>query len=187
MVAPASAPVPVLPDGPGFAGATTVAAGTAAAGVAWVTSGDSDAEIAIEEVLEEEPVTLIDEPATAPLAIQEMATVATEAEGFGWEEWRPEEQAPIIEAAAPTPATAEDVLSLPAGERAAALAGLTPDELSRALKQSQDRDFKLAVIDTLEADASADALFVVNECLEDPDPEVQVYALDAAERLLGGR
>ena len=92
--------------------------------------------------------------------------------------------APAPIPADPAPTTAEGVLSLPAGERAGALAGLAPAELSRALKQSSDADFKRAVIDTLEADGSADALFVVNECLEDPDTEIQVYALDAAERLL---
>lgn len=196
---PATSSTPVSVGEPGPTGATTVATGAAAAGVAWVTSEASHGEIAPEEVIEEEPVPFIDEPAAAPLAVEEMATMPAGSEGFGWEEWRPAEETPIVEApapiveppapllAAPAPTTAEGVLSLPAGERAGALAGLTPAELSRALKQSSDGDFKRAVIDTLEADGSADALFVVNECLEDPDTEIQVYALDTAERLLRRR
>ena len=168
------------------------AAAAAAAGVAWGTSKASGAETRGEEVIDEDAVPFMDEPAAIPLAVEEVATMTTGAKGFGWEDWRPEEDAPIAEAAPPVPiatapTTAEDVLSLPAGQRAGALASLTPAELSRALKQSKDKDFKLAVINTLEADGSADALFVVNECLEDPDPDVQVYALDAAERLLKRR
>jgi HEAT repeat protein len=50
---------------------------------------------------------------------------------------------------------------------------------------AQDPNLKRTVIDTLEHIGSPAALEVLRQCLDDPDPEIQIHALDAADRLLG--
>jgi len=81
--------------------------------------------------------------------------------------------------------TAEQLLALPSDEQAGMLPFLSPGELGKVFQQAGDPALKKAVIDTLEHVGSTTALDVIHDCLDDPDPEIQVYALDAADRLLG--
>lgn len=80
---------------------------------------------------------------------------------------------------------AEDLMALPESERFDALAFLTPQELARTFSLSEDYELKRAVIDSLERIGTPQSLGSLSEILEDPDPELQIYALNAAERLLG--
>ena len=79
---------------------------------------------------------------------------------------------------------AEDVLALAERERVDALAFLEPPELERILSLTEERDIKRGVIDSLVHLGTPDALEVLEGTLEDPDPEIQLYALSAAEQLL---
>jgi hypothetical protein len=81
--------------------------------------------------------------------------------------------------------TAADLLALPAGEQASMLVFLEPAELDKVFRAASDSELKKSVIDTLEHVGSPASLDVIQGCLEDPDPGVQVHALEAAERLLG--
>ncbi len=81
--------------------------------------------------------------------------------------------------------TAEDVMALPPKERAEMVAFLEPAELSGVLKRTDDPELKRAVIDTLENVSTPASLDVLRECLEDRDLEIQMYALQAADRILG--
>lgn len=83
--------------------------------------------------------------------------------------------------------TADDLLTLPADEQADMVAFLEPGELAGVLKRTDDPALKKAVIDTLEHVNSPAALEVLRQCLDDTDPEVQMYALQAADRILGSR
>jgi len=83
--------------------------------------------------------------------------------------------------------TAEDVLALPTPEQEDALSFLAPEELARACGLASDRPFKKAAIDHLEQQASPEALGALESCLDDGDPQTQLYALDAAERMLARR
>ena len=65
------------------------------------------------------------------------------------------------------------------------LAFLEPPELARVVETSDDRGLKKSVIDVLENLGSSGSLDVLRRCLDDPDQEIQLYALDAADRLLG--
>jgi hypothetical protein len=102
---------------------------------------------------------------------------------------------PVIgEAAAigPTPEPAveqraaedDDVLGLDEGERVDALRFLTPAQLGRRFSATDDKTLKLSIIDALEEAAGPEAISVIQVCLDDPDSEVQLHALEAAERLL---
>jgi hypothetical protein len=82
--------------------------------------------------------------------------------------------APEVEDVAPAPEQgAED------------LASMSPRELGRALGLSDDIEFKKAAIDALERLGTPEALSQLQHALENPDPDVQLHALSAAERLLG--
>jgi hypothetical protein len=80
---------------------------------------------------------------------------------------------------------AEDTPTPAPEQNADDLASMSPQELGRALGQSDDVDFKKATIDALESLGTPEALSQLQHSLEDPDPDVQLYALLAAERLLG--
>ena len=80
---------------------------------------------------------------------------------------------------------AADVLALPAEDQAEMLPFLEPGELTKVFHSAGNKDLKKAVIDTLEHVGSTASLDAIHACLEDPDAEVQLYALDAAERMLG--
>jgi hypothetical protein len=74
----------------------------------------------------------------------------------------------------------------PAPEQGAEdLASMSPLELGRALGLSDDIEFKKAAIDALERLGTPEALSQLQHALENPDPDVQLHALSAAERLLG--
>ena len=79
---------------------------------------------------------------------------------------------------------AETVLALPPEEREQALCDLDADELARTFTSADDPRLKRAAVDKLEEHGTGEALSALQECLEDPDPELQLYALEAAERLL---
>ena len=81
--------------------------------------------------------------------------------------------------------TATDVMALPPNDRPDMLAFLPPAELSKVFKSTDDSNLKKAVIDTLEHVGNTASLDAIHESLDDPDPEVQLYALDAADRILG--
>jgi hypothetical protein len=81
--------------------------------------------------------------------------------------------------------TAEALLALPAGEQASMLPFLKPSELGKVLQTVTDTELKKAVIDTLESVGSPSALDIIYHCLDDPDPQIQSKALEAADRLLG--
>ncbi len=76
-------------------------------------------------------------------------------------------------------------MALPPEERADMLAFLEPPELARVVETSDDRALKKSVIDVLENLGSPASLDVLRRCLDDDDQDIQVYALDAADRLLG--
>jgi hypothetical protein len=81
--------------------------------------------------------------------------------------------------------TADELLALPSAEQTGMLAFLSPAELGTVFRRSDDPELKKSVIDTLENIGNTSSLDVIHDCLDDPDPEIQVYALDAADRLLG--
>jgi hypothetical protein len=81
--------------------------------------------------------------------------------------------------------TAKELMALPPRERPDMLAFLEPPELARVVETSDDRGLKKSVIDVLENLGSSGSLDVLRRCLDDPDQEIQLYALDAADRLLG--
>ena len=83
--------------------------------------------------------------------------------------------------------TAEDLLSLPRSEQVDALSFLDTEQLGRTFALADDPQLKRAAIDMLEQDGSSEALAAIQTCFEDPDPELQAYAVDAAERLLARR
>jgi HEAT repeat protein len=62
---------------------------------------------------------------------------------------------------------------------------LRPPELAKLFTRTDDQRLKKSVIDILENVGSPASLEVLRTCLDDPDPEIQVYALEAADRLLG--
>jgi hypothetical protein len=81
--------------------------------------------------------------------------------------------------------TAHDIMALPADEQVGMLAFLHPSELGKVFQATGDAELKKSVIDTLEHIGNTSSLDIIHNCLDDPDPEIQVYALDAADRLLG--
>lgn len=81
--------------------------------------------------------------------------------------------------------TADELFTLPAEEWADMVAFLEPAELSRVFERTDDPGLKKAIIDTLEHVSSPASLEVLRRCLDDPDPQIQLYALEAADRLLG--
>jgi hypothetical protein len=81
--------------------------------------------------------------------------------------------------------TAEALLALPIAEQTNMLVFLKPSELGKILQTTNDSGLKRAVIDTLESVGSPTALDIIYGCLDDPDPQIQSRALEAADRLLG--
>ncbi|MCX8033587.1 MAG: hypothetical protein N3B14_09460 [Thermoleophilia bacterium] len=92
---------------------------------------------------------------------------------------------PVVEEPAQQEPTAESVLALPSSEQRKALALLDPKELARVFEMSTDIQLRKAVIDVLEQIGSPAHLELLQRCLDDPDPEIQLYALAAADRILG--
>ena len=81
--------------------------------------------------------------------------------------------------------TAEQLLALPREERIDMTAFLEPSELTATFRATEDPELKKAVIDTLEHIGSPASLTALGYCFDDPDGDVQRYALEAADRLLG--
>ena len=81
--------------------------------------------------------------------------------------------------------TADDIMALPPVERPDYVVFLRPPELAKLFARTDDQRLKKSVIDILENVGSPASLEVLRTCLDDPDPEIQVYALEAADRLLG--
>jgi hypothetical protein len=81
--------------------------------------------------------------------------------------------------------TAGELLALPEHERPDMVAFLEPAELAKVFDGTNDPVLKKAIIDTLEHVSNPASLEVLRRCLDDPDPQIQVYALEAADRLLG--
>jgi hypothetical protein len=81
--------------------------------------------------------------------------------------------------------TSEDLLALRERDRPDMVAFLEPAELSKAFMAATDPELKKAIIDTLEHVSNPASLDVLRRCLDDPDPRIQLYALNAADRLLG--
>ena len=76
---------------------------------------------------------------------------------------------------------ARDIMALPTSDRSDVIGFL----LGGLLNSDGSFELKRAVIDTLEHLRSAALVNVLLDCLDDPDPIVQEYALAAADRLLG--
>jgi len=81
--------------------------------------------------------------------------------------------------------TAEQLLALPPEERVEMTAFLGPAELVATFRATNDPDLKKAVIDTLEHISSPASLNALGNCFGDSDSDIQLYALEAADRLLG--
>jgi hypothetical protein len=81
--------------------------------------------------------------------------------------------------------TAEQLMALPPTERVDMTAFLPPTELAATFRATHDLELKKAVIDTLEHIGTPASLNALGNCFEDNDPDIQVYALAAADRLLG--
>jgi hypothetical protein len=80
---------------------------------------------------------------------------------------------------------ADDLLAQPEEERKEIVAFLDPVELAKVFDRTDDPELKKAIIDTLENVNNPSSLTVLRRCLEDTDPEIQMYALEAADRILG--
>jgi hypothetical protein len=79
---------------------------------------------------------------------------------------------------------AADLLALPPEEQADMVAFLEPHDLAAVFRATRNTEVKLAVIDTLAHIGSPASLSALGSCLDDPDRNIQLYALDAADRLL---
>jgi hypothetical protein len=79
---------------------------------------------------------------------------------------------------------ARDIMALPAPDRSEVVGYLLGGILSG---NGHNPKLKRAVIDTLEHLQSAALVNVLLDCLDDPDPIIQEYALAAADRLLDGK
>ena len=62
---------------------------------------------------------------------------------------------------------------------------LEPSELTATFRATEDPELKKAVIDTLEHIGSPASLTALGNCFDDADGGIQLYALEAADRLLG--
>lgn len=83
------------------------------------------------------------------------------------------------------PRTASDLMLLPDEDRRKKVVHLDPPELAKVFDQTNDPELKKAVINRLENAGNPASLEVLRRCLDDPDPEIQYHALQAADRLLG--
>ena len=81
--------------------------------------------------------------------------------------------------------TAEQLMALPPTEQVDMTAFLPPTELAATFRATHDLELKKAVIDTLEHIGTPASLNALGNCFEDADADIQVYALAAADRLLG--
>lgn len=110
------------------------------------------------------------------LPVEEELPVVEEVTGF-------EELAEAVSSAPQgTIGTADDLLALPTSEQITRLGMLEPDELTKVFRATDDTRLKKSIVETLEQRGLLDT---IHQFFDDPDPEVQKHALDAADRLLG--
>jgi hypothetical protein len=95
------------------------------------------------------------------------------------------EESPAPETEESLASETEESLAPPRERSVNDLSSMSPREIGNALALSDEIDYKMAAIDALEHLGTPEALAQLQHCLEDPDPDVQLYALSAAERLLG--
>ena len=67
---------------------------------------------------------------------------------------------------------------------AAILSGLAPQELARLFTSATDTSTKMAIIEALDRPPTTEIIGVLQTFLDDPDPAVQMQAVQMAERLL---
>jgi len=96
-----------------------------------------------------------------------------------------EEREPALEETSSRTLTAEHLLALPPSDQQRMLVLLDPKELAKVFETGTDVELKKAVIDVLEKVGSPAHLELLQRCLDDPDPAVQLHALAAADRILG--
>ena len=129
-----------------------------------------------------EPATETSEIATEPAELLTAAAGATAVVGDSlWDE----PPADALSRLSVKVETAEQLLALPREERIDMTAFLEPSELTATFRATKDPELKKAVIDTLEHIGSPASLTALGYCFDDPDGDVQRYALEAADRLLG--
>ena len=129
-----------------------------------------------------EPATEPSEIATEPAEL--LTAAAGAAAGAGDSLWD-EPPADALSRLSVKVETAEQLLALPREERIDMTAFLEPSELTATFRATKDPELKKAVIDTLEHIGSPASLTALGYCFDDPDGDVQRYALEAADRLLG--
>jgi len=81
--------------------------------------------------------------------------------------------------------SAGELMAIPVEERPDMVAFLEPPELAKVFEATEDPALKKTIIDMLENVGNPASLDVLRRCLDDPDRDVQLYALEAADRLLG--
>jgi len=149
-------------------------AAVAAAAAAFWTATDTPQTAAPQEQVEL--------PMVEELIVEEELPVVEEMTGF--EELSSFEAAAGdgLPGAAEAIAGAGDLVALSTDEQLAKLGALEPEDLTKVFRATNDTRLKKSVIDTLEHRGFLDT---IHEFFDDPDPEVQTHALDAADRLLG--
>jgi hypothetical protein len=151
------------------------------------------AEVSLEAV-QESPFVTASIPTVDPLAqempLQESSWLQQDTQATP--EWQPEGEPMFLDEPESSLSslhvsikTADELLALPERERPDMVAFLEPAELAKVFDGTNDPGLKKAIIDTLEHVSNPASLEVLRRCLDDPDPQIQLYALEAADRLLG--
>jgi hypothetical protein len=158
------------------------------------TPAETPAEVSLEAV-QESPFETAAKPAVDPMAaempLQESSWLQqdTQAAPTGQAESEPaflDEPESSLSSLHVSIKTADELLALPEHERPEMVAFLEPAELAKVFDgTNDDLGLKKAIIDTLEHVSNPASLEVLRRCLDDPDPQIQLYALEAADRLLG--
>ena len=147
--------------------------------IALETPVEAPAEASLEAV-QESPFETVAKPVVDPMAaempLQESSWLQQDAQA------EPESSLSSLHVSIKT---AGELLALPEHERPDMVAFLEPAELAKVFDGTNDPVLKKAIIDTLEHVSNPASLEVLRRCLDDPDPQIQVYALEAADRLLG--
>jgi len=156
-------------------GGDTEATVAAAAAAFWAATDTPQTEESQEEV--ELPVVEVEE-----MIVEEELPVVEEMTGFEEVSGFETATGDGLAGAAGTIAGAGDLLALSTEEQLAKLGALEPEDLTKVFRATNDTRLKKSIIDTLEHKGFLDT---IHEFFDDPDPEVQTHALDAADRLLG--
>ena len=151
---------------------------------------DFEAPLPVEEAADAAPVAETWEawPQTTEV-VDDDAAVALATE-LGWDEPRMDEDVTEPAEEPATPPAAEEatvpVLDLAAPSAIEVFEEEEPPADPLAAYQAADGDpeLKRQLIDRLVEEDTAEALSALQQCLDDEDPEIQLYALEAAERVL---